>query len=212
MKTRKWLAFGFGWLVACILLPAAAAPIAITLDTSALAGADVALAFDLTESTENTVTIDPFVSDITTFGDIVVTGNVSGTLPAAVTLGGAPSSFFNEYLQTVTLGNSITFSFVATTTPVAPGSDPDLFTLFLLDPQTLLPLIDETTGLPFGDEATGALLSYAFGVEAPSLTLFSSGRLPIAMAGPNPASEPAGLALVAAALLAIAVVGKRRFQ
>ena len=83
-----------------------AAPIDIVVDTSALAGTSVDLAFDLTASTENSVTIAPFTSDIASFDAITLTGNASGSLPASVVLGGSPSLFFNEYLQTVTLGDA----------------------------------------------------------------------------------------------------------
>jgi hypothetical protein len=44
------------------------------------------------------------------------------------------ASFFNEQQQVLTLGTSVSFELDATTNLPAPGSLPDTFSLFLLDP------------------------------------------------------------------------------
>jgi len=187
--------------------PVYATPISIVVDTSAFADQKVDLAFDLTESTENTVTIDPFSSDISEFGPISISGNASGFLPNPppndlVTLGGFPSTFFNEYLQTVTLGTFLAFTFDPTSIQVSSGSPltPDTFAFFIYASGLFIPIVD--TGGP-----GGALLTFDFGIEIPVLTLYSSDTLPIREGiVSNNVAEPGALALVIAALLALAAM------
>jgi hypothetical protein len=188
-----------------------AGSITINVDTTLHLGSSVELAFDLTSTTENLVTIDPFVSDISSFDTISTTGNASGSLPGTVTLGGSPATFFNEYQQLVTLGTSISVTFTTTQLRVAGNADPDLLALFLLDADTLLPIggnsDSDNNGFP-----AGALFTYGFGIESPSLTLFGSDTLPVSGGSANRVTEPGELALVALAsfMLAIALIARRR--
>jgi hypothetical protein len=188
-------------LVAALLLAssAVAGPISIVVDTTSFAGTAVDLAFDLTASTENTVTLDPISSDISEFDSITISGNASGSLPnpPKVTLGGSPSTFFNEYLQTVTLGSFLAFTF-ETSAQVASGSPPtpDTFAFFIYESGLFIPIVD--TGGP-----GGALLTFDFGIEVPVLTLFSSDTLPVRESIVTNVVEPGALALVIAALLAL---------
>lgn len=168
-----------------------AAPIDIVVDTSALAGTSVDLAFDLTASTENSVTIAPFTSDIASFDAITLTGNASGSLPASVVLGGSPSLFFNEYLQTVTLGDALTFTFDTTSLQADQAFGPDDFAFFVL-----LGGVPVETGGP-----GGALFTYDFGVDAPVLSFFTSATLPV-REGVVSVAEPGVFALAVAALFA----------
>jgi hypothetical protein len=113
----------------------------ISVNTSAIAGASAQLAFDLINggSASNTVTISDFSTD-GTLGAVSPTGEISGTLPGTVTLMDSPASFFNEYLTGLTLGTTISFVLDATTNGPAASSSPDALSVFLLDPNTGLPL------------------------------------------------------------------------
>src|SRR5437763_15415084 len=135
-KARSCMALIVTFVIA---IQAQALPIQITIDTSLLAGVSTDLAFDLTNGglPANTVTISGFASN-GTLGAASSSGDVTGALPGVVTIG--DTGFFNEYLQNITLGSSLTFSFDTTGNPAAPGSFPDGFALFFLDPITGLPL------------------------------------------------------------------------
>ena len=192
---------GSCFVFACLVLAGQgeAAPINIIVNTSTLAGQTVDLAFDLTTSTANTATINPFVSDITQFGAITPSGDVSGTLPNAVTLGGTPN--FHEYLQTVTLGSSLVFTFNTTSLPVdLQHFGPDDFAFFIL-----VGGVPVDTGGP-----GGALFTFDFGIETPILALFSSATLPVRGGTPPSVPEPGELWLIAAAFLALRAVTLRR--
>ena len=175
-----------------------ASPIQITVDTSLLAGTSADLAFDLTDGgpPANTVTISGFASN----GTLVTassSGDVTGVFPGTVTIG--DTGFFNEYLQSITLGSSLTFSFDTTGNAAAAGSSPDGFALFFLDPTTGLPLF--TTSDPTG---ANALFLYSIG-EAIPLELYSSDTVTV-QATSNVVPEPGTYALVIAALLVFGVV------
>jgi len=98
-------------LIAALLgaLPAAASSILVTIDTTSLAGTTADLAFDLVNggAPANTVTISKFATD-GTLGASSSKGSVTGSFPGAVTLSDA--AFFSEYLQTETLGKSLSFA------------------------------------------------------------------------------------------------------
>jgi hypothetical protein len=113
----------------------------ITFDTSSLTGTSAQLAVDLVNggSASNTVTISDFSTD-GTLGTVSPTGDVSGTLPGTVTLMDSPASFFNEYLTGLILGTTISFVLDATTNGPDASSSPDALSVFLLDPNTGLPL------------------------------------------------------------------------
>ena len=190
-------------LAAAALTGHAAASTSVVINTSVLApqtvGHEVDIAFDLTTSTANTVTISPFSSDAQ-LGAISLPhfGDVSGALPGTVRLGGSPN--FHEYLQTVTLGSFLAFTFDTTALPVDPSDLPDDFAFFIL--------ID---GAPFDSGGPGgALLTLDFGIESPVLTLFTSATLPIREGTPPSVPEPDALLLVAVALVALAAAVPRR--
>src|SRR5215470_2991920 len=140
-------------------MPASAASILVMVDTTALAGMTADLAFDLVNGgpPANTITISKFTTD-GTLGASSAKGSVTGAFPASVVLSDA--SFFSEYVQTETLGK--TLSFVVDTTGLAPAgaSLPDGFSFFLLDQGTGLPLF--TTSHPTG---ANALLLLNIGTE-----------------------------------------------
>ena len=190
----------FGLFAALLLAGrVVAAPINVVIDTSSFAGQTVDLAFDLTSSTANTVTLNPFTSDITQFGAITPSGDVSGSLTQLpLVLGGAPN--FHEYLQTVTLGNLLAFTFTTTALPADPLGFPDDFAFFIL-----------IGGIPIDNGGPGgALLTYDFGIDSPVLMLFSSATLPVREGTPPSVPEPGELLLVAIALLALGAVVPRR--
>ena len=161
-------------LVAAFLsaMPVVASSILVTVDTSALAGTKADLAFNLIDggAPPNAVTIAGFATD-GTLGASSSKGNVTGALPGSVTL--ADTSFFSEYVQGATLGNSL--SFVLNTSGNAPGpaSFPDGFSFFLLDHATGLPLV--TTSHP-----TGANALFLFSLGTSTLPdLYSSDKVKV---------------------------------
>jgi hypothetical protein len=113
----------------------------INVDTSSLSGTSAQLAFDLIYGggPSNTVTISDFSTD-GTLGTVSPAGLVSGTLPGSVTLTDSSLSFFNEYLTGLTLGTTFSFALDATTNGPDSSSSPDALSVFLLDPNTGLPL------------------------------------------------------------------------
>jgi len=183
--------------------PVYATPIAIIVNTTSLAGTAVDLAFDLTASTANTVKITDFSSDgALDDSTIALIGDVSSGMLSSppVIIGGTPG--FDEYLQSMTLGDSLAFTFDTTSTQVASGSPPtpDTFAFFILVDG--IPVISDDPQDP-----TGALLTFDFGIEIPVLTLYSSATLPVREGiVSNNVAEPGALALVIAALLALAAM------
>ena len=147
-----------GWLVPAHLLvlllgagavfqPTAALAVSfsVSIDTSMLSGTPAQLGFDFIDgdaTNNNSATISLFVTD-GSLGGSSTTGGVSG-IPPNVTL--ADTLFFNELLQTTTLGTSIAFMLDLTTNPpVFPGI-PDGFSVFILDATGASSLV--TTDLP----------------------------------------------------------------
>jgi hypothetical protein len=124
----------------------------IALDTSALSGSGAQLAFSFIsgDPASNSVTISEFATD-GVLGASMGTSGVSGTLPGAVTIDDA--EFFNDFLQTLTLGGAIQFAL--TVTREFQGPTPDQLALFLLDPTLGVPLFD--TSDPTGANALFAV-------------------------------------------------------
>jgi hypothetical protein len=170
--------FSWGWLAIFCLIPlispasAFATDIDINVNTSQISGTSAQLAFDFIYgggASSNTVTI----LDFSTTGTLDIngpnSGNVTGTLPGGVSLSTAGGSFFNEYLTDITIGNNVSFQFDATTNAPGVGSLPDAFSLFILDPNTGLPLFTTTdpTGadslltLNIDGSAQGALSTFS---------------------------------------------------
>jgi hypothetical protein len=199
-----------GLLAIVVLLSSSAhaLPIRITIDTSSLAGMNAALAFDLIDggSPANSMTIFGFASD-GSLGAASSTGAVTGAFPGTVTI--MDTAFFNEYLQPIRLGTSLTFTFDTTGHAAAPGSFPDAFSFFLLDAAGMVSLV--STSDPTGADS---LLFYSIG-EANPLVTFSSNAVTIGVGVPVSVPEPGALALAMAGLLAFGAVrmtGKRSGQ
>jgi hypothetical protein len=154
---------------------ASASSILVTIDTTALSGTQTDLAFDLVNggAPANTVTVSNFTTD-GVLGASSTKGSVTDAFPASVIL--SDGSFFSEYLQTETLGKSL--SFVLNTTGLAPtgASLPDGFSFFLLDHRTGLPLV--TTSHPTG---ANALLVLNIGMETLP-DLFTSDKVKVSAA------------------------------
>ena len=134
-------------------------PYQVTVDTTSLAATQMQLAFDFIDGglPSNTVTVSGFTTN-GSLGVSSISGGVSGMLPGTVAL--TDSSFFNEYLQLITLGTSLSFLLDATALGPDFGSAPDSFSFFLLDPSTGFPVAtDDPTG-------AGALLTLDIGGSA----------------------------------------------
>src|SRR5687768_10607138 len=121
--------------------PVLAEPLKVTVDTAALSGLSATLAFDLIDggSPGNTVVLSSFTTD-GTLGGSSTSGGASGSFPDPVTL--PDTSFFSEYLQSITLGTSFSFLFETTGGAADPGSFPDAFSLFILDAAATTSLVD----------------------------------------------------------------------
>lgn len=189
-----------GLVACCFAFPiaASASPMLVTVDTSGIAGTDADIAFDLIDggTPANTITLSNFTTD-GTMGASSATGDVTGSLPGAVTIG--DTSFFNEYLQNVTLGTTFSFVLESTNLPEDPGSFPDGFSLFVLDHASGLPI--GTTTDPTG---AGALMLWTLGTTSPELYASDTMRIGIGAVPPtNGVPEPSTLPLALVGLLAI---------
>src|SRR5438105_771388 len=159
--------------------------------------ADVSLIFDLIDGDGILTTSLVKIYDFSTDGALVdgptIDGDVTGTLPGTLLnpLVIGDSTFFNEYLQSITLGTFITFIFDAS--GLAAAGTPDGFSFLLLD-------ASNNSVVPTSDPS-GALFLYSFG-NADPLQKFSDA---VTVAN-NVVPEPASYALVIAALLAFGVV------
>lgn len=192
------------FLVATLPTTSYAAPIHVTVDTSALSGTTGDLVFDFIDggTPANTLTLSDFTSD-GTLGTSTPIGDVSGTLPGTVTLG--DSEFFNEYLQGSTFGSSLSFTFDTTGSPADPTSFPDAFSFFLLD-STGMPV--PTTSDPTG---ANALFLYSVG-EADPLAVYSD-TVRIG-GGTNAVPEPSTFILfvVGLSVLSLVLIVLRRMR
>jgi len=141
----------------------------VTVNTAAISGTSGELAFDFIYGggpSSNTVTILDFSTTGTLGTNGPNSGVVTGTLPGAISLSTAGGSFFNEYLTDITLGTSFSFLFNATTNAPGVGSLPDAFSLFMLDPNTGLPLFTTT-------DPTGADSLFTDNIDGSSQGAFS---------------------------------------
>ncbi|MBS4051210.1 MAG: NF038129 family PEP-CTERM protein [Methylomonas sp.] len=152
------------------LYPAHAAytTLSATIDTSSIVNTDALIAFDFIPGDSpvlNAVSIFSFLTDGTiTTGTAILTGDAIGDLTSNASL--QNTSFFNEIMQPISLGNSITFN--VTLSQEFSGSIPDALSVFLLD-ASYMPLFHTTD--PTGSDslflfsidgtATGNLNIYA---------------------------------------------------
>ena len=195
-------------VVSCILA-ALAAPrlradiVAVTIDTTPLAGTVGFMAFDLLGGTpiqNNVVTISSFVTT-GTLGTSSTSGDVTGSLtsqPVVLTA----STFFNELLQGITFGSGLTTFDLQFTNSFQTGTAPDSFAFFLLD-STLTPIATS--------DPTGADSLFSIDLtDTPTPDVFTSASAtatvtPLGTAVP----EPESLALLASAV-GLAVSSKIR--
>ncbi|MFZ1827421.1 MAG: NF038129 family PEP-CTERM protein [Candidatus Competibacteraceae bacterium] len=115
--------------------PAHATTLQFSLDTASLASTAAYLAFDFIDgdsiSGNNTVVVSDFYTT-GTLGNSSVSGGVTGTLiPGPVKL--TDSGFSNEFLQELTLGDTIRFTLNLTEQRASGSLIPDSFSFFLLD-------------------------------------------------------------------------------
>ena len=141
------LAFGGAGLTTLTL----ASDYDITINTASLNGTDASLAFDLVSggSFGNSATISDFVTNGIPTVNGPNSGAVFGALPGTVTL--SDSSFFNEYLEGITLGSTVSFQLDVTSHAPTGGALPDTFSLFVLDSSAASSLL--TTTDPSGADA-----------------------------------------------------------
>ncbi|CDH44513.1 hypothetical protein BN874_170036 [Candidatus Contendobacter odensis Run_B_J11] len=141
--------------------PAHATTLQFSLNTAALNGTAASLAFDFIGNDglagNNTVVVSNFYTS-GTLGNNSFSGGIAVTHPSPpgpfpVTL--TDSGFFNEFLQELTLGDTVSFTLNLTEQLASSGSStPDSFSFFLLD-ASLLPLF--ATSDPLGADALFAV-------------------------------------------------------
>lgn len=211
-KLRKALS-GLG-LVATLLFAGAAgaAVIQITVDTSSVNGASGWVVFDLIDGSDGPGTSSVAITGFTPAGGlgstIVATVGATGTLPT-VTLNDA--EFFNEYLQDITLGDSISFTFETSGALGAPT--PDGFSFLLLArcdatptaPTVANDCIEFESLLPTSDP-TGAGALFLFNIGGG----FEGGQPYAESVTPTALPEPGSLALAVAALFALGAPARVR--
>jgi len=147
------------FIVQFVSLPAYAAytSLSATFDTSSIANTDALIAFDFIpgdSSVLNSVSVFNFLTDGTiNAGTAILTGDVTGDLTSSASL--ENTSFFNEIMQPLSLGNSITFN--VTLSQEFSGSIPDALSVFLLD-GSYMPLFHTT-------DPTGADSLFLFSID-----------------------------------------------
>ena len=160
--------------------PAHALSIGFTLDTSSLFGTNANLAFDFIDGAgvnNNTAIISNFLTN-GTLGSASSLGGVSGSLATSLNI--TDTVFFNELLQGINLGNSLSFTLDLTSNFA--GGIPDAFSFFILNDAALSSLV--TTDL-LGDAlfttdingTVGGILSVA-SLTNPNIGVTASLQLP----------------------------------
>ncbi|WP_140911885.1 NF038129 family PEP-CTERM protein [Methylomonas koyamae] len=151
---------------------AASTTYSATVNTSLFANTDALIAFDLIPGdspTLNTVIIFDFLTDGSiSSGTAMLSGDATGDLTSNAFL--QNTSFFNEIIQPISLGNSITF--YLTVTQEFSGSIPDALSLFLLD-KSYMPLFNTS-------DPTGADSLFLLNIDGTS-----TGNLSVYAANPN---------------------------
>jgi hypothetical protein len=136
-------ALAFALLLSLVTECRALTVYAVSIDTSALAGQNGTLAFDLLGG-------DAAVANNTaTVGSLATNGTLSDSAGFAL----VDAGFFNEVLRDITFGTTLSFTLQLTENNTPPGLDQ--FSFFLLDSATLLPLGSTTD--PTGADALFAI-------------------------------------------------------
>jgi hypothetical protein len=134
----------------------------VNVTTGPLNGVAGYLAFDFLGGTpieNNTVTISGFTSNAA-LGALTKTGDAFGTISPGPGTMDDTNFFFNEFLQAVTFGTTISFTLNLTTSG-APSGTPDTFAFYLLD----------STQNPFlTSDPTGANSLFSINVTGPNLS------------------------------------------
>ena len=194
---------------------AVAITINATIDTSALSGAAAQLAFDLIDgdgAVDNTVSISGFLAQGATLGSPSTTGGVTGILPGPVML--SDTDFFNELLQPITFGSSLSFVLDLTTHFSGSGL-PDALSFFILNSAATGSLV--TTTEPSGSNALFQidLVGPPTGIEPIvfSATTPIGAPVPVVLTAPGAAvPEPGSLVLMATGVVLIAWHARRARQ
>jgi hypothetical protein len=192
---------GFALTLAATAVPASAATINfnIVVNTAPLVGNPAGpffLDFQLIGAGPNSLFIDSFdFGGGAAVGAPMLVGNAGGSLGSGVTLNDS-GSFFNEFFQQFTPGNSLRFS-VTTTTNLTPT--PDAFSFSILDGNLFnIPtngLGDSLVFLTLNPNNTRRDIQTARGLNVPGGPNYSGVNAQVV-------PEPATLALVAAGLAA----------
>ena len=117
----------------------------VSLDTTPLQGVVGYVAFDFFQGFPiegNTVTISAFTTDAT-LGTLTTTGDATGTISPGPGNLDDINNFFNEFLQGVTFGTTISFNLSLTTNG---ASTPDNFSFYLLDSSQFPIVTSDPTG------------------------------------------------------------------
>jgi hypothetical protein len=180
----------------------------VTVDTSALIGNldDYALDFTLTGGNPfaNTVTLSNFTF---TGGGAAnsnpaasTTGLASGSLGTSVTLSDSSVSFFNEFFQGFTVGNTVAFDVNISTN--ANGPTPDSFAFSILD--------GELFAIPTNGGPADALLTIDLTGANPTVSTYSSIGGETGGVTVSVVPEPGSALLLGLGTMALGLVRRRR--
>lgn len=209
MTTWRWKGACLGCVAALLVAGhAAASAIEVTVDTSGLAGTSANLAFDLIDGSglgdgNNTLTITDFSTD-GALGSATVTHGFTTSSASDLSSGAslADSDFFNEFLQGITLGTTLSFRF--DTTGILDSPTPDSFAFYLLTGDASASLVSTDDPL-----LANALFAFDIGVDTvPRIFTVTDPTEGVAVRAAQVTSsvpEPGVLALSIVALIALAV-------
>jgi hypothetical protein len=145
------------------------------------------IAFDLIAGSpvpNNTVTVTNFATD-GTLGSVTPSGSVTGSLiPGPLTL--TDSSFFNEWLQAITYGTSMSFQFT-TTDNFVPSGIPDNFSFYFLDSNQI--------PYPTSDTVADSLFSLDLNGPGSPPQVFTAAVAQVQVTPATPIPEPSLLSL-----------------
>lgn len=197
-QTAICLALALG----CAAVPCASAAniitITVTADTSSISGQsgylDLALEPGPGGSNLVTAALYGFLTDGTLGGAATLSGDVTGQLPAGLTLDNQTT--FNDYFQPITFGMALNFV-VVLNGPSPLGGDPSAFNVAFYATDQTTPLLTSNPDGVAGQitvNPDGNIFSTSYAGSALSL---------------SGSPEPAGLALIGLAMIAAFVLCKR---